>query len=536
MRSSRLSWLCHALSLSIGIGAALHEPARASEFAFHALGTETRVNQDTGYAHDHGWVAMDDQGRSVVVWTSLGDVFARLYASDGQPRTDEIRVNQATAGNQNAAKVACRPDGTGFVVVWNDWYGADGNLMGCFGRVFDGDGEPVTPELPINALTDGSQFDPAVAIHPDGEFVVAWVDAGSHGASRARVVLRRFGADGTAMSDEIAVSESQHLQLEPTVAVDRSGRIVVAYTDAGATQDGERDVMMRAFGRDGEPITAQMRVNDDAAGVQHLPRIAAAGNGRFMVVWQDDSGRDGHGCGVLARVFERSGAPLTSDLVIAANVYGDQQRPAVACDFIGNFSVAWEDRSPGDTDVLLRRFDNAGYPLMQPVRISMVSGGNQVAASIAVDASGEIVATSFTHQNEIWARWFASPAIEQLGPALLGGQVALAVWMPSCEKLTYQMLASFGTRPGLSMPQDRRLLLNPDALFHYAMAFPDGREFQRFRRELNEDGQGYVTIDIPADPSMRGTSLYFAAAAVDLNQGVATAFKAFTRPFELHIP
>ena len=103
--------------LLIGIHALLQEGASAGELIFNPLGPEVRINQYSGYSQDDSWAAMDDEARSVVVWTSLGDIYARLFGAGGAPRTAEFRVNETTTGTQNFPKVAFRPDGKSFVVV-----------------------------------------------------------------------------------------------------------------------------------------------------------------------------------------------------------------------------------------------------------------------------------------------------------------------------------------------------------------------------------------------------------------------------------
>jgi hypothetical protein len=523
-------------ALVIGINAVDPQAALAGELPFVPLGPEVRINQYTGYSQDDGWVAMDRSGRSVVTWTSLADIYARLYDSGGAPRGDEFRVNQITAGTQNFARAAWQPDGSQFVVTWNDWNGNDGDLMGCFARLFDGDGQPLTPEFLVSVYTDGSQFDPDVAVGADGRFAIVWVDAGPRDGI-AGISMRLYAADGTPTSDEIRVNDpNDRSQVDPAVGIDRAGQITVTYTDASDRYGEPRNILMKSFAADGTPLTPETRVNDETGGLQRWPRIAMAGDGRFVIVWQDEAGHDGDGRGVFARVFDDAQHPLTGDLPVAESPYGDQVRPIVSCDFTGNFTVVWSDSSLGDQDVLVRRFDNLGQPLMGAVEVSTSPGGDQTNPSVAVDDSGELEAAMFTSQTDIYGRWFRSPAIEQIGPLVPGVPLTLTLWLPGNAQLTYQMLASLGTDPGLDLPQSRHLALDADALFSFSIAFPSGPVFFRFREQLSDEGQSDVTVLIPADPSLSGLELWFAAVALDTNQPGGLAIRSVTRPFALQVP
>lgn len=510
----------------------------AGDLPFDPLGPETRINQYTGYDQDDGWIDMDDAGHAVITYTSLGDVYARLYDVDGTPRTNEFRVNQQTNGSQNFARAAYRPDGGAIAIVWNDWNGYDGNLMGSFGRLYDGDGNALTGEFLLSTNVDGSQFDPVVAMDVDGRFAAAWVDAGPRDGI-AGITMRLFLPDGTPASGEIRVNvPNTKSQVDPSIAYDRFGRILVAYTDASGRYGEPRDILVRRFDGNGTPLSGEIRVNDVTTGLQRWPILAAAADGRFVVAWQDEAGLDGSGRGIFARLFSDAAvpAPLTGDLAIATSGYGDQVRPVVACDHVGNFTAVWVDGATGDLDVLARRFDRGGLPLTDVVRVNTVIAGDQDNACLAVSGSGELVAATFTHQTDVWARWFESPLIQPVGTPAPGALVDLALWLPGNEELTYQVLASFGEEPGLPMPQGRRLALTPDLLFRHSILYPNGPDLFQFRGTLDAAGQGLATLAIPSDPLVHGLDLYFAALGLDLAQPGGGAVRTITRTLRLHIP
>jgi hypothetical protein len=95
--------------------------------------------------------------------------FSGTLASLG-PRA---RVSKRLAGVQASPAVAVQPDG-GYVVVWDDTQGWDGDGGGIFGRAFAADGTPLSRDFLVNVSTAGNQQDPAIAATPDGGAVVVW--------------------------------------------------------------------------------------------------------------------------------------------------------------------------------------------------------------------------------------------------------------------------------------------------------------------------------------------------------------------------
>ena len=161
-------------------------------------------------------VAIDAAGGFVAAWHSGGfddpDVVARAFDESGNGG-GVFAVNSYTTGIQDRASVALFPSGE-FVVVWGDVpdLGEDSDL---FGRRFDAGGNPLGPDLRVNAYTTGYQVAADVAVTSNDTFVVAWVNTPSP-TSTAQIVARRFAAppdsifaDGFESGDLAAWSAAQ---------------------------------------------------------------------------------------------------------------------------------------------------------------------------------------------------------------------------------------------------------------------------------------------------------------------------------------
>ena len=78
-------------------------------------------------------------------------------------------------------------DGDGdFVVAWSS---PDSSMSDVFARRFASNGTALGGEMQVNVYAAGSQSDPALAADADGDFVVAWTSNG-----QARRIARRLRA------------------------------------------------------------------------------------------------------------------------------------------------------------------------------------------------------------------------------------------------------------------------------------------------------------------------------------------------------
>jgi hypothetical protein len=161
-------------------------------------------------------------GGAVIVWEAVGagsegrDLYAQRLNGIGARIGSPVLVNGVIAGSQENAAVAAFSDG-GFVVVWES---DDGDGFGIFGRRFDAAGAPVGGDFRVNTTTAGVQSDPAVAVLPNGEFVVLW--AGPAG----RVFGQRFDATAGPIGGEFLVTANGVL---PSVAALTNGDVVAAW-------------------------------------------------------------------------------------------------------------------------------------------------------------------------------------------------------------------------------------------------------------------------------------------------------------------
>lgn len=193
-----------------------------------------------------GGVASDAQGRLIVAFTrrfeeleTTSDVWVRLFGSDGVALGHEIKVNRYDVSGQRNPVVAAAPNGR-FVVAWQS-FGQDGDNEGVYARLFARDGTPVTDEFRVNEETRSAQAFPAVATDAAGNFVVAWQDHSElDHLENWDIRLRLFRADGSPVAGEHFLNQVYYdEQTAPKASFSRSGNLVVAWMNRWT---GDRNV------------------------------------------------------------------------------------------------------------------------------------------------------------------------------------------------------------------------------------------------------------------------------------------------------
>ena len=315
--------------------------------------------------------ASDDKGNFVVVWneilpTHIHQVWARLYTADGTPRGAAFPVSTDTANQQLVPDVAM--DGQGrFVVVW----GADQGPQWGYNiaaRRFAADGTAQGTPFVLNTLRAGHQFEPAIDMDRQGNFVVTWQSFTD--SNDSDVYARRINAAGEPVGTEFLVnSVTANNQRYADVAVDEEGGFVVTFESEHPADPG---VFARRY-QNGAPIGAAFRVNEPPLTGYAGSQVASDDDGDFVVVWTSND--DGSGHGIMARRYTSDGLAEGGPFRVNVETIGNQQNSSVAMDDEENFVVVWNSDGLGANDNGVHaRYYTAANTSLAPLQVNRATG------------------------------------------------------------------------------------------------------------------------------------------------------------------
>jgi len=332
------------------------------------IGTEMHLNEFTMAAQQSPAAAFDAQGRAWVAWESFGQdgdgfcIVLRRFADEGDqlaPLAGDFVVNETTAGDQFAPAVSVSRSGETLVT----WSSALEDRVSAVGRLFGADGTPLGPEFSIHNTAGQGARNVAHAALPDGRFIVAYVQLDN--ASRVSTVHTRIvdTADQSA-GEAVLVSAGGDCDcIEPTIALDASGRGTIAWMQA--REDDGFDVVARRFDAQGAS-QGEAFVVAERAGEEWLSggAVAAHPDGRFTICWNSYGQKDTetpadrleivNPASIMARTYDAGANPLGGPVQVNSLNEGEQALTASSCATrvlwtgAGQFAAVWNGHVEAD--------------------------------------------------------------------------------------------------------------------------------------------------------------------------------------------
>jgi len=345
---------------------------------------ELHVNTYTTSTQTRPSIASNASGDTVVAWQSYGQdgsgsgIYAQRLDRDGTPRGSEFRVNTTTTSDQQSPAVAVHADGS-FAVAWHSF--TDGSGAGVYAQCYDASGAKRGGEFRVNVQTAANQWVPDIAAVGDDAFIIVWQ---SDSDSGARVFTRLYANDGTPLTDESQVSTGTGVA--PSVTANEAGEIVVVWATG--------DIFGRRLAADGTSLGASFLVNDVHVSSQSVPDVAIGADGRFVVAWQKQDSQ------ISARLFRSNGVPRGPQFAATGAEPGSKRAPSAAVDSSEGFVIAWQndgtspdyDSPDGDgSGIFAQRFDFDGAPIGPQLQVNASVAGNQQYVDVAASVDGRFL-------------------------------------------------------------------------------------------------------------------------------------------------
>jgi len=361
---------------------------------YAANGGEFTVNSLLEHDQTSPTVAMNNSGAFVVSYVTEGqmssgsDVFARRFDSSGNPQGGEFMVNTVTARPQRVPTVGMDDAGNFFVAWQSQFQEPDPFSWGIFGRQYDANGTPLSDELLLNQLTAGPQTNAAIAVNGAGQAVGGWVglDAAHHPAIHGRIgqLLNPVLSPEMVLANYSAPEEAP-----PAAGMDANGNSLVVWQSY--LEDGSGlGVFAQRLDLYGNPLGSKFQVNTLTLGNQEQPAVAVAPDGRAVIVWQGRTS-ESEGWGIFARMLDSSGNFVGDEFRINTVLTGDHTQPDVAIAPDGYFVVAWQAPDGDLTGIYARRFQPDGTPAdSDDHHINSFGTLAQFGPSVAINANHQI--------------------------------------------------------------------------------------------------------------------------------------------------
>jgi hypothetical protein len=271
-----------------------------------------------------------------------------------------------------------------FAVAWED-DSDDDTLFDIRASSFAEAGPRSCGPFRVHRLVANQQRTPEVGMAGNRNIVFVWADD-RDGNGLFQIKMRGFGANGRQLFPASTVNvHAAGQQIAPHVAVANDGRFVIVWQD-DTDENGVFQIKARGFKSNGSQRFSQRTMNTHARGQQTAPRVAIAPDGFFVVLWEDDA--DGNGfTNIRMRGFHADGSERWSERQVHVRSSGQQRRPQIAMGPFGDFVVVWEDDTGnnGVFQIRMRAFTADGNEKFSERTVNVVARGQQLEPDVAVD-------------------------------------------------------------------------------------------------------------------------------------------------------
>jgi hypothetical protein len=327
------------------------------------------------------------------------------------PSSWVVANSDATGDQDNAAVASNRIGDVG--VVWEDdrdtTNPTDDTHSEVFLRLFRNGVSSYEKKLSAGGTAGAAwrHVQPDVGLDDRGNAVVVWAED-PDGNGFYNITYRVVSPAGTVLGSGQVNASAAGQQLHPRVAVDPDGApnstTAVAFSVAWEDIQGSAPATVRAAGYTGTTTKAYEVTVNATGGSHHNPDVAVSASGDAIVVWDEDTDGNGFFNIGLTRLAKANGSIVLSRR--SANTFGDgqQEHPAVAADFNGDFVVAWESDHTGTPGVWARSFAPDGTGRSAEVAISSGTGAGVPSVGID-DQTDAVVGWSVAGTDPaVWAR------------------------------------------------------------------------------------------------------------------------------------
>jgi hypothetical protein len=199
------------------------------------LSSNFKVNDTIVGGYPPPAIAMDDYGNFTITWQDYHkgdyprglDIYAQRYNSSGTRLGSNLKVNDDSGTAQVVPSIATDSSGN-FIIAWQDYRNGNWDI---YAQKYNSSGTPQDSNFKVNNDTGTAvQGIPAIAIDGSGNFIVAWED---YRNGNWDIYAQRYSPSGNPLGSNYLVNNPQYAsfsQQYPVVVINNP-KIYFAWQD-----------------------------------------------------------------------------------------------------------------------------------------------------------------------------------------------------------------------------------------------------------------------------------------------------------------
>ncbi len=258
-----------------------------------------------------------------------------------------------------------------------------------------------------NAGPNGApQSDPSTTSDRSGNIVITWTDERNGDED---IYAQRYACDGSTLGINFKFNVEHENEWWPQegYSIDGSDNFVITWSEHNLS-NGDIDIFAQRFASDGSQLGGKFKVNDDTGTeCQRKSSVSMDRNGNFVIAWSDDwrnSDQD-----IYAQRYASDGTTLggnfkvNDDVGMVVGSHSGPPPPSISTDISGNFVITWTDARNGGFnfdyfDIYAQRYSSDGIALGSNFKVNDDTIMS-VNPSICTDTSSNFVITWTDKRN-----------------------------------------------------------------------------------------------------------------------------------------
>jgi hypothetical protein len=338
-------------------------------------------------------VAVNASGHIHVVWQDKTpgnyEIYYKKSTDGGASWTANVKLTTNTGASKNPAIAV---DNSGYLhVVWQD--DTPGNAEIYYRKSTNG-GATWSTAARLTSTAGASEC-PAAAVDSAGHIHVVWQDSTT---GNAEIYYKRSTNGGANWTANVRFTTNAGASKNPAIAIDPSGYLHVVWQD---DTPGNADIYYKRSTNGGASWSANSKLTSNS-GASECPAIAVSSAGYLHVVWQDSTPGNAE---IYYKKSVNSGGTWSASTRLTWTG-GVSKNAAIGIDSSNYLHLLWQDFTPGNAEIYYKNSTNGGAAWGANQRLTYTAG-NSMDPSVAADAAGHVYAAwddATPGNTEIYAR------------------------------------------------------------------------------------------------------------------------------------
>ncbi len=318
---------------------------------------------------------MEDEDEYDQVWVSI--------MNEDQTITDVQITNENDNENVEDPSVAIAPNGN-IIVAWEHNDDDDDQIHYA---VLDSSGAVVKGETALTS-TAYSNYEPCVAVTPDGKVFVVW-DPSDDGDDPVHYAI--LDTAGNILTTQTDITGDDDID-DPTVGTSTkdatNNNVVIAWEEDDGLGSNDNEVWFTVLNSSGRIVVASTQVTTNGVDSDDV-NVAILPGGNFAIVWEETDGSDEQ---VWFTIRGSDGSIVKGNTKLTTSGE-DSDDPGVAATPGGNIVIVWSEPVSGEDDNVFYTILDSRGNVVKAIAEVTTSSLDDDDCDVAIDQNGNIVIT-----------------------------------------------------------------------------------------------------------------------------------------------